>query len=364
MKKFRAVVPDFGSKAIAPLRVGSGAQKKLDPQKTLDELKVLRPPFDEEMQAELIALSFVHTNAKVRKKAMSVAKQHIPDVADFKAAYKSLANVGGYIVDERVRAFEHPLQVAVAMAMAFYRQFALSVPFEKDKRFRAAILDIALQRAKRDGERSIKLGEIYWYWTGSQGSATGLDLHQLPPGLFAELGRLRKRYAFAGLSIHGNSLTALPDEIKKAKSWLKHLELNYAKFKVFPEVIFQLTNLESLEIVGTSLDDIPDGITALKKLRFLDIGNQRKMKEIPASVCRLDRLESLRIGNGSIRRIPEDIGQMKSLRTLEMQSTQITKLPKSMADMPNLKTVKMRFCGRLTKAKARESLGSGVRVDA
>ena len=336
MKAFKAEVPNIGSAAVKPLRTA-------DADELVEAIAALKPPFAADVAAELVALAFAHRDANVRKKAMSLATKHIKDLPKFKSAYRSIAGVGGHVVDERVRAFEHPYRLDIAKALMFHRHDGMGLAFEEDADARAAILEVAVDNAKRDGKTEVSLGEVYWEWTGQGGWCTNLDLHELPPTLFRELTKLRTRHPFTGINFHGTSLTDLPKQIVDAKPWLTSLSIAYNPLIELPDVLWELTNLESLELYGTELIDIPDDIAKLTKLRSLDIGNMKRMKEIPKSVCKLDKLEFLRIGNGSIRKVPDAIGGMKSLADFELQSTQVSKLPPIIFDMPKLKKINVRW---------------------
>jgi hypothetical protein len=336
MKSFKAEIPNICSEAVRPLRTE-------DVDKLIEAIAALAPPFAPDVSAELVALAFAHKAANVRKKAMALVTKHVKDLPKLKAAYRSLAGVGGHVVDERLRTLEHPYLTDIAKALLFHKHDAVGIAFERDAAARAAILDVAVANAKREGETELKLGEVYWAWDGHGGWATSLHLRELPPSLFGELTKLRKKHAFDGLSFWGCALTDLPDEIVEAKSWLKSLSLAFNDFTELPDVLWKLDNLESLEILGLPIVEISDDIRKLTKLRSLDIGNMKKLKEIPESVCKLDKLEFLRIGNGSISKVPDAIGSMKSLREFEMQSAGVRKLPAIVYDMPNLKKINVRW---------------------
>lgn len=184
----------------------------------------------------------------------------------------------------------------------------------------------------------------------------------LPPSLVDELARLRDRYPFDGLSLHGGSLTELPAELARARPWLRTLSLAFNPFATVPAVLWELTNLESLELLGTDLVDVPDDIARLTQLRSLDLGNMKKMKELPASVCALGHVEYLRIGNGSIRKVPDAIVGMTALRELELQSTQVAKLPAGLARMPNLKKVNVRW-SKVPAETIAALEGAGIEVE-
>jgi hypothetical protein len=336
MISFTASPPNVCSPAVAPLRTS-------DPVQLLAAINGIKPPYAPDVEAELLAIGFVHEDDKVRKRAMTLATKHVPDAPKFKAAYKSLAGVGQHVVDERLRAFAHPYRLDISRAMMFHRKVGGVVAFEEDAASRAVMLDVMAERAKREDENELKLGEIYWYWQNQSGRSMNLQLHVLPPGLFGEIAKRREVHPFEGLSLHGGELNDLPAEIAGLKPWLKSLSLAWNPFTTLPDVLWELENLESLELLGTKLFDIPPDIARLTKLRSLDIGNMKNMKEIPASVCALDKLESLRIGNGSIRKVPAAIVNMTSLRELELQSTSVSSLPAGMASMPNLKQVNLRW---------------------
>ena len=357
-KKFVAPSPDLGGASVRPFRTRDDA-------KTLAALAVAAPPFDDAVVAELVAIAFAAESSlsrplgkELRKQAKKQLDRHVPGAAVFAAAFK---NVGTrtYEYDARIRKLDHPLRIEIAKAIAFHAWAGISVPFEEDAAFRAAILDIAVARAKREGEDTLSLGEIYTEWHGSHGRATTTNFHRVPDELAAELTARRKQHAFTGLSFHGGSLTDLPATFAKAKPWLAHLSLDYNPLTAVPKVVFELSNLVELELAGTEL---PPELAKLGKLRRLDIGNGKKMPAIPASVCALDKLAELRIGNGSIKLVPEAIAGMKSLEVLEMQSTGVTKLPASIATLPKLKKIEARW-SRLNVEKTRALLPKSIKLE-
>jgi hypothetical protein len=336
MKDFEAIVPSVCEPAVEPLRTRDGAA-------LLAAIGSLATPLTSAVAAELIALGFAHADGAVRKKALALVTKHVPDVAEFKAAYKTLANADQHVIEQRVTAFEHPYRLDVAKALLFHRRVAATLPFEQDEATRAALLDVMVERARREDERELRLGEIYWYWRDESGWATFLNHRVVPPALFDELARRRAVHPFDGLSFHGGSLTTLPAELARARPWLRTLSIGSNPFTTLPAALWELTNLEELSLLGTELVDVPADIARLTKLRRLDLGNMKKMKEVPASVCALDHVESLRLGNGSIRKVPDAIVGMRALRELELQSTQIAKLPAGLAQLPHLRKVNVRW---------------------
>jgi Leucine rich repeat len=336
MKDFETELPNICSPAVQPMR-------SRDPAAIVAAIGKLAAPVPPDVGAELVALAFVHADAAVRKRATTAAMKLVADFAAFKAAYKTLANAPEHVIEDRLRAFDHPYRLGIAKSTLFHRKVAATIPFEQDAATRALILDAMVDTAKRDDEPGVQLGQVYWRWSAHGGWASYLNLHELPRGLFRELAARRVRHPFTGLAFHGGSLTTLPEEIALAAPWLTSLSLAYNPFTELPPVLWQLDHLEHLDLLGTELVDIPDDIAKLPKLRRLDIGNMKKMKAIPRSVCRLSKLERLRIGNGSIRTVPDDIAGMTSLRDFELQSTSVRKLPSCITKLPNLKTINVRW---------------------
>lgn len=93
-------MPSFPVPEVAPLRTR-------DATALTAALAALKPPFSDELRAELIVLALAHQDAGVKKKATSLAK-HVPEFADWKAA-KALAGSQPHQIEEKFNPFEHPL---------------------------------------------------------------------------------------------------------------------------------------------------------------------------------------------------------------------------------------------------------------
>lgn len=359
MKVFTAPSPDISrSPEVRPFR-------SRDDDELLRVVKAARPPFSDDVMAELVAIAFTFPatlshprGGDLRKAAKKLVDKHAaPAILD---AMKGVSNKL-HVIDQRIRAMDHPSAVSIARAIAFHSWNAVSVPFERDSEFRGYVLDVAVARAEREGEPDVRLGEIYTEWHGSHGSATSLNLAVLPAELVDELAARRARYPFTGLSIWGGQLTAVPAELARAAPWLASLSLAYNPLEELPEAVLALDNLEELVLLGTRLADLPAALVRLRKLRRLDIGNETRMTAIPASVCALDQVRELRIGNGTIKVVPDAIEGMTSLEVLDLQSAKVTKLPASLARLPKLRKVNIRWT-KVDATKARALL-PGVELE-
>lgn len=361
MKPFVALSPDLGSSEVRAYRTRTEA-------KTLKAVEAARPPFTPEVVAELVALAVAYPSSlanplgeAIRKRARRVLEREVPEAKKLLAAFKGVAVHATSRLDERVRRLDDAHAVAIAEAIAFHNWVAISVPFERHALFRAAVLEVALERAKREGEDTLLLGEIYTQYrrTGG-GNATTTDLHVVPKQLAAELGELRRRFDFSGVSFHGGSLTDLPASFGRAKGWLKHLDLTYNPFQKLPAVVLQLANLEHLGLMGTELRELPGGLGKLRKLRELDLRDARHLTELPEVVCELPALEELWV-SGKIKVLPAAIGKLKSLKVLSLISSRISRLPPEVGTLPNLRRVEARF-SRLHVGKAQAVLPPGCTI--
>ncbi|XP_068623611.1 leucine-rich repeat-containing protein 47-like [Battus philenor] len=101
--------------------------------------------------------------------------------------------------------------------------------------------------------------------------------------------------------------------------------------------VFQLTNLNLLNISDTCLDVIPDDIKLLVNLQSLLLfGN--KIQEFNANITSLTKLKTLDLSRNQISKIPDSVNKMKELMNINLSSNQIDTLP-SFSDFPHLITM-------------------------
>ena len=172
-----------------------------------------------------------------------------------------------------------------------------------------------------------------------------------------------------------NTLEKLNTIQEKDYGYVNIIDLRGCNCKIFPNVIFEFFNLESLDISSNSLNEIQDNFDKLenlqevifddndiiklpktlikcKKLRYISI-NKTKIAVLPKWLEKLN-LESLELGNNYIESINFDITQIpdvyiyyKSYKNLENLSekckfVQINELSKSLLNLPiTLKKLKL-----------------------
>ena len=106
---------------------------------------------------------------------------------------------------------------------------------------------------------------------------------------------------------------------------LKNLPLN-GSFTTIPDRVFQLGNIEEINLKSQYLSSIPDKDFELNSLKRLSI--KGSFSKIPKSISKLNTLTNLSL-EGSFNGIPESMSEMVNLKELTLYSPNLTELPKS-----------------------------------
>lgn len=101
--------------------------------------------------------------------------------------------------------------------------------------------------------------------------------------------------------------------------------------------IFQLTNINLLNISDTCLAAIPDDISRLVNLQSLLLfGN--KITVFNENITSLKKLKVLDLSRNLLKSIPDSLNEMKELTNINLSSNEIEEMPK-LTDFPNLLTI-------------------------
>lgn len=146
------------------------------------------------------------------------------------------------------------------------------------------------------------------------------------------------------LILQGQQLEDLPESIAQLRN-LKELYLGYIqlignikrnRFKEIPKVVFQLENLELLQLNHNPITEIPEDIKHLKKLKRLELLSTA-IEVFPKTVYSLPNLRYLALSSSPITEIPNDIHQLRKLKTLKLRFLDITTLPHEIGALKNLR---------------------------
>lgn len=170
-------------------------------------------------------------------------------------------------------------------------------------------------------------------------------LHQLPP----EIGKLAN---LTFLDLEGNSLRRLPAELGNL-SKLQTLRANQTPSigmsfsmmdtvdkdgpPIFPEDIWNLSNLQTLILEGWPIGNHINGIEKLTRLRILNL-SMCKLDSFPP-VQNLVQLEYLNLSYNSIYQIPHGISALQNLRVIDLRASRIHFISDEICTLPKLEVI-------------------------
>ena len=158
-------------------------------------------------------------------------------------------------------------------------------------------------------------------------------LTELPPELW-NLTNLDR------LNLNGYQLTALPPEIGNLTQ-LAALDLTGNQLTELPLEIRNLTQLTRLGLRGNQLTELPPEIRNLPKLNQLGLGGNQ-LTELPAELWNLTQLTVLNLSGNQLTALPPEIGNLTNLTELNLNANQLTELPPEVGNLTNLRSLDMR----------------------
>ncbi len=106
------------------------------------------------------------------------------------------------------------------------------------------------------------------------------------------------------------------------------------KYDSIPEEIFQLYNLQELNISGLKIKKLNGNISKLARLQFLNVSNN-KLKYLPESLGQLKELKSLIINRNKIETLPITIANLYKLTLIDAWDNPLYTLPKEIEQISN-----------------------------
>ncbi|NEO57234.1 MAG: GTPase, partial [Okeania sp. SIO3B5] len=136
------------------------------------------------------------------------------------------------------------------------------------------------------------------------------------------------------LNLSGNQLTTLPESISQLIN-LTRLYLSGNQLTTLPESISQLTNLTMLDLYDNQLTTLPESISQLTNLTMLDLYDNQLIT-LPESIFQLTNLTMLDLYDNQLTTLPESISQLTNLTMLNLSWNQLTTLPEFITKLTNL----------------------------
>jgi GTPase SAR1 family protein len=156
-------------------------------------------------------------------------------------------------------------------------------------------------------------------------------LSSIPPEVF-ELEQLEE------LNLKFNRLTSIPESIENLSNLTK-LNLSNNKLILFPEVITKLRGLKELRLGGNNLISLPESLSQLKNLHYLDIGFNN-LETLPRTITQLENLRVLTLaGNSWWDSLPQWgwLASLRNLSQLNLGGSKLKEVPTFVSQLYNLK---------------------------
>ncbi|XP_035665269.1 leucine-rich repeat and IQ domain-containing protein 4-like [Branchiostoma floridae] len=116
--------------------------------------------------------------------------------------------------------------------------------------------------------------------------------------------------------------------------WLT-LKLSNQGLTSIPEEVFDITDLEYLDVSNNKLSSIPEAIGRLQKLSRLAVSGNM-LTSLPQAICSFPNLEVLSAHKNKLSAFPPGVEKLQELRGLFIHDNQLTDLPSGLCSLPNL----------------------------
>lgn len=103
-----------------------------------------------------------------------------------------------------------------------------------------------------------------------------------------------------------------------------------------PSFIFELINLNILDLRSNKISEVPKEINKLVNLTKLLLG-YNQVESLPETIGNLINLEVLDLQVNKLRSLPENIGNLVNLEVLNLENNELTSLPESLNRINKLK---------------------------
>ena len=136
----------------------------------------------------------------------------------------------------------------------------------------------------------------------AMGRMAGLEKLIIDKNQMGEILSIGKMQSLKTLSISGNKLATLPEDLCQLRS-LKKLAVHGNRLYELHTSIGLLTSLETLDVRANQLTYLPTSIGQLHSLKHLDIA-ENKLSQLVLSICDLGALERIDVKDNPLQRPP------------------------------------------------------------
>lgn len=140
------------------------------------------------------------------------------------------------------------------------------------------------------------------------------------------------------LNLEQCNITFIPDGISKLKN-LKKLYLYNNKLISLPRDFGKL-NIEILSLSENKFEEIPEQVFDIKNLKKF-VFRLNNLEEIPVELFQLDNLRELYLSDNKICKVPDEIKNLKKLEILYLSGNKLTSITSQIGVLENLKELSL-----------------------
>jgi Leucine-rich repeat (LRR) protein len=134
--------------------------------------------------------------------------------------------------------------------------------------------------------------------------------------------------------------TSIAEAMKNPDAVIK-LELKKQKLKEFPLEIFQLKNLQYLDISRNNIKNIPDSLDMLPNLQYFNASKNR-IEMMPMTIGKLKELKWMNWNNNDLGSLPPQLGNLDELEYLDLWNNNLSYFPETLGKMKKLRVFDLR----------------------
>ncbi|XP_076671836.1 uncharacterized protein LOC143370311 [Andrena cerasifolii] len=145
--------------------------------------------------------------------------------------------------------------------------------------------------------------------------------------------------AVENLSLSGNHLSCIPDDLTESLTTLVHLNLSNNELNDLPSSLNLLKNLVHLNLDCNQFTFIPNVISELGSLKALT-ARENEIREVPEELENLSNLEDLDLGSNCLKDLPDSCANLNCLKSLSLSKNMFLIIPNCIANgMHNLRVL-------------------------
>ncbi|XP_078149387.1 putative disease resistance protein RGA3 isoform X1 [Carex rostrata] len=180
----------------------------------------------------------------------------------------------------------------------------------------------------RYGEKYFKMHDLLWSFARHLGKNENCVLREVSDaktegsqkiqrlsieGNEVNLGVIRKEKGLRTLLLHHGKPEIGLDDLCKALSNLRILDLSESNFSILPNSLCDLMHLRYLNIKNSEVTELPNYIGKLKYLVYLNLSHCSNLSHVPPNIINLKELKFLNILGSSIEKIPVGLKKLDNL---------------------------------------------------